>query len=147
MPEKLVEQVFKVSGGVPEFTFVYPTFYNALTVALRTPGRGVVIEGPSGIGKSTSVARAFVEIGGANPPTQLSARIPADVDMIQLLPEMKGFGTVVVDDFHRLPDGIRQSLSDLLKVLADAGSEDNKLVIVGINQAGYELIQMAPDIG
>src|SRR6266576_3929734 len=103
MPKR-VEDVFKVSGGVPAYTFVYPTFYNTLKVALRTPGRGVVIEGPSGIGKSTSVAKGFAELADGSPVTQLSARVPGEVDLIQMLPDMKDFGTVVVDDFHRLPE-------------------------------------------
>ena len=52
-----IEDVFKVTG-VPTYTFVRPSEYNRLQVALRTPGRGVVVEGPSGIGKSTAVTKA-----------------------------------------------------------------------------------------
>ena len=57
-----IEDVFKVTG-VPTYTFVRPSEYNHLQVALRTPGRGVVVEGPSGIGKSTAVAKALEDIG------------------------------------------------------------------------------------
>jgi serine kinase of HPr protein (carbohydrate metabolism regulator) len=56
-----LEDVFKISG-VPTATFVEPTEYNNLKVALRTAGRGVVVEGPSGIGKSTAVTRALDEV-------------------------------------------------------------------------------------
>jgi hypothetical protein len=45
----LLEEVFKRSG-LPTHTFVEPAEYNHLKIALRTPGRGVVVEGPSGIG-------------------------------------------------------------------------------------------------
>ena len=51
MPQ--VEEVFK-TNGVPTHTFVRPKEYLQLQVGLRTPGRGVVIEGPSGIGKTTA---------------------------------------------------------------------------------------------
>jgi len=51
-----VEDVFKISG-VPTHTFVKPSGFNRLQVALRTPGRGVIVEGPSGIGKSTPSRR------------------------------------------------------------------------------------------
>ncbi len=36
-------------------TFVEPVEYRDLLLNLRTPGRGLVIEGPSGIGKTTAV--------------------------------------------------------------------------------------------
>lgn len=57
-----LEEVFKI-GGVPTHTFVAPLEYSQLVVALRTPGRGVVVEGPSGIGKTTAVSRAIQELG------------------------------------------------------------------------------------
>ena len=70
---KRLEEVFKTSG-IPTYTFVRPIEYPSLIVALRTPGRGVVIEGPSGIGKTTAVTRALEEIGLAAKVTRLSAR-------------------------------------------------------------------------
>lgn len=61
----LLEDVFKQSG-FPEHTFVEPVEYTRLLVALRTPGRGVVLEGPSGVGKTTAVTKALKEIGRAH---------------------------------------------------------------------------------
>jgi hypothetical protein len=54
MSAPLLEEVFKTSG-VPTFTFVEPSEYTKLLVGLRTPGRGVVIEGPSGIGRLSPI--------------------------------------------------------------------------------------------
>jgi hypothetical protein len=140
-----LEDVFKVSG-VPTFTFVEPKDFRALLVALRSRGRGVVVEGPSGIGKSTAVDRALAELGMSD-VTRLSARVPADVDYIALLPEIVGgFGVVVIDDFHRLPHTLREQIADLLKALADREETHSKLVIIGINDAGKSLIQSAPDL-
>jgi hypothetical protein len=48
MTAPMLEDVFKRSG-LPTFTLVQPAEYEHLKVALRTPGRGVVVEGPSGI--------------------------------------------------------------------------------------------------
>jgi hypothetical protein len=141
----LVEEVFKVSG-VPTHTFVAPRDFNQLVVALRSPGRGVVVEGPSGIGKSTAVERALGVLQLAGRITKLSARVPADVDYISLLPELSSFGLVVVDDFHRLPNQLREDLADLLKALADGESAHSKLVIIGINDAGKSLVRFAPDL-
>ncbi len=140
-----LEEIFKISG-VPTHTFVEPAEYNDLKVALRTAGRGVVVEGPSGIGKSTAVAKAIAEVEAPLAVTKLSARVPADVEYIGLLPELSNFGLVIVDDFHKLQQELRDKLADLLKTLADAEAVESKLVVVGINQAGYSLVQHAPDL-
>ncbi len=145
MRQLRLEEVFKISG-VPTVTFVPPSRFSAIKVALRTPGRGVVVEGPSGIGKSTSVTRALEETNLATKVTKLTSRVPADVEYISVLPELSEFGIVVVDDFHRLPEDVRMSLADLLKVLADREDEHSKLVIIGINRAGDSLISHAPDL-
>lgn len=143
--EPKLQEVFKVTG-VPTYTFVEPTAFPALKVALDTPGRGVVVEGPSGIGKSTAVTRALESLGLGTSVVKLSARDPADSDYISLLPELTAFGVVVVDDFHRLTDGDKFHLADLLKTLADREAVDSKLILIGINEAGRSLIEVAPDI-
>jgi hypothetical protein len=143
-PVKL-EEVFKI-GGVPTYTFVEPSEFARLKVSLRTAGRGLIVEGPSGIGKSTAVVRALEEIGIVGGVQQLSARNPGDVGYIELLPETEDFGVVVIDDFHVLDDRIRGQIADLLKRLADTESERSKLITVGINRAGDSLIEHAPDL-
>ena len=139
-------QVFK-TNGVPDYTFVEPSRWSTLLSNLGTPGRGLVIEGPSGIGKTTAVKKALAQLGRADTAQILSARRKNDVDLIELLPEMEEFGVVVVDDFHRLEDELRGQLADLVKVLADEEDEASKLVIVGINRAGDTLIKHASDVG
>ena len=140
-----LEEVFKI-GGVPTYTFVQPAEYARLKVALRTHGRGLIVEGPSGIGKSTAVARALTELGSSEITQALSARDPGDVGYIELLPTTDDFGTVVIDDFHVLDNDTRRQIADLLKRLADTESERSKLIIVGINRAGDSLIDHAPDL-
>lgn len=144
MPMPLLEEVFKLSG-VPSYTFVKPIEYTKLLVALRTPGRGVVIEGPSGIGKTSAVVRVMEELGiqGA---LRLSARRSDDIDLIRELPSIPDAGTIIVDDFHRLDMATRQMLADYMKVLADEERMDVKLVVIGINKAGDALVRFAPDL-
>ena len=145
MGEPKMEEVFKTSG-VPTFTFVKPLEYDRLIVALRTPGRGLVIEGPSGIGKTTSVVTALEELGFAQKCLRLSARKLNDRKIIEELPSMASIGIVVVDDFHRLDDAVKQSIADYLKTLADEEPEDSKLILIGINKAGDSLVTFAPDL-
>lgn len=142
---KLLEEVFKMSG-IPTYTFVRPNEYPTLLVALRTAGRGVVIEGPSGIGKTTAVTQALEELQIASRVIKLSARRPADIQLIQELPSMHGIGTVLIDDFHKLDPALRMAIADLMKIFADEERADEKIVILGINRAGESLVRFAPDL-
>lgn len=140
-----VQDVFKVSG-VPTYTFVRPSSYNRLKVALDTPGRGVVVEGPSGIGKSTAVTKVLEDLGLDDKVTMLSARDTGDVEYIAHLPELADTGTVIIDDFHRLDESAKSAVADLLKVTADREDPNRKFVIIGINEAGRALIESSPDL-
>lgn len=140
-----LEEVFKRSG-LPTYTFVEPAEYKALLVSIRTPGRGTIVEGPSGIGKTTSVLRIVDAIRSQAPVTKLSGRNPDDYDLIAALPEMKDIGLVLIDDFHRLPDETKFLLADYIKLLADREDQGSKIVIVGINKAGQSLINYASDL-
>lgn len=142
---KKLEEVFKRSG-LPTHTFVEPAEYNALLVSIRTPGRGTIVEGPSGIGKTTSVIRIIDSLGTNAPVTKLSGRNPDDYDLIAELPSMKDIGIVLIDDFHRLPDHTKHRLADYIKLLADREDKSSKVVVVGINKAGQSLLNYAQDL-
>jgi len=145
MPEPLLEEVFKVSG-IPTYTFVKPSEYTKLIVSLRTPGRGLVVEGPSGIGKTTSITKALDELNIAGDILKLSARKKEDRELIAAIPGMRDIGTVIIDDFHRLDENVKESIADYMKTLADEEDEKSKLVIVGINKVGDSLIKFASDL-
>lgn len=144
MPINL-EEVFK-TGGIPTHTFVEPIEYNQLLVALRTPGRGIVVEGPSGIGKTTALMRALEKLQLSEKVTSLSARRADDVALIREIPNLGDVGTVVIDDFHRLDASVKQAVADHLKLLADEESAGSKIVVLGINQAGKALVDFAHDL-
>ena len=140
-----LEDVFKVSG-IPTHTFVEPKKYPDLLLNLRTPGRCLVVEGPSGIGKTTAVEKALAAAGVSEGVTKLSARLKADLEYIEILPETPDVGTVMVDDYHKLPVDTKAALADYLKILADTEDEKTKIIVLGINQAGDSLIEFAPDL-
>jgi hypothetical protein len=140
-----LEDVFK-NSGVPTHTFVHPIRYADILLSLRTPGRCLVIEGPSGIGKTTAIENALKEVGLGDSVTKLSARRSSDVEYIQFLPEVDSVGTVIVDDFHKLNLETQEILADYLKVLADNEDEKSKIIILGINRAGDSLIGFAADL-
>lgn len=143
--KKELQQVFTING-IPEFTFVEPKEYTDLVVALKTPGRGIVIEGPSGIGKTTAIVKAIQKNLRIAEVLILTPRKKEDLEYIKSLPSIKKFGTIVIDDFHRLDDGTKSEIADLLKVLADEGETESKLIILGINKAGENLISFGTDL-
>ena len=140
-----LEEVFKTSG-VPSVTFVSPKEYKKLLVLLRTPGRGVVIEGPSGIGKTTAVIKGLEELRLYNRTTRLRSRKPDEREAIARLPWVKGSGIVMIDDFHVLEDATKKAMIDYVKVLADEEQSDTKLILVGINNVGESLIHTSHDL-
>jgi hypothetical protein len=142
---KRLEEVFKRSG-IPTYTFVEPEEYRTLLVSIRTHGRGTIVEGPSGIGKTTSVLRVIESIKDSQAVMKLSGRNPDDYDLIAALPEMGDIGIVVIDDFHRLPDSTKSTLADYIKLLADREDTKSKVIIVGINKAGQSLLNYASDL-
>lgn len=143
MPE--LQDVFSLSG-LPTVTFVEPTSYGRLKVALKTRGRGLVIEGPSGIGKTTSIHKAIEAIGMKGDAKVLTARRSRDRNFIESIPTGQDWGLVIIDDFHRLDMNLRRKIADYLKVLADEGDETTKLVLIGINKAGKSLVNFGRDL-
>jgi hypothetical protein len=140
-----LEEVFKTSG-IPTHTFVKPKRYSEILLSLRTPGRCLVIEGPSGIGKTTAIEKAIQDSGTTGSVTKLSARRREDIEYIEILASTKDLGTVIVDDFHRLEAKTQEALADYLKVLADSEDTSSKIIVLGINRAGDSLIRFAADL-
>ena len=140
-----LQEVFVLSG-VPQHTFVQPVEYTRLLVTLRTPGRSVLVEGPSGIGKTTAVTKAITDAGITGHVVSLSARKKEDVSFIKELPNQLPIGTVLIDDFHRLDDSIKKDIADLMKTLADESATHSKLIVLGIRNAGQSLILFGKDL-
>ena len=142
-----LEDVF-VTEGVPEYTFVRPPNYSDLLVDIRRKGKPVIVEGQSGTGKTTAVRRAISEAYPGNTPKILTPREPNDIPIIEEISAESGETTFIIDDFHRLAEGTKERLANLAKVIAERDQRDGlpKLVIIGINNVGSDLIQLVPDI-
>jgi hypothetical protein len=137
-------EVFKFSG-VPGLTFVEPRDFQAFRMALRQPGLGIVLEGPSGIGKTTILKHAVEQdVDRLGAVRVLSARRAADIAQIEQLPNGHT-GLVAVDDFHRLPGPLQDEIADYLKLLADDDAAA-KLVVVGIPGTAQNLVTLGADL-
>jgi hypothetical protein len=142
-----VEEVF-VTEGVPNYTFIAPPNFNDILLDIRKPLKPLIIEGQSGTGKTTCVKKAIERLGQAG-IKYLTARDDTHVSQIEKLVATPFAGTFVIDDFHRLAEGIQAELANLAKHAAEQDATDSglpKLVLIGINQIGSDLIQLVPDI-
>src|SRR5579883_1107567 len=142
-----VEEVFRTEG-VPEFTFVRPPNYNEILLDIRSPGKPVVIEGQSGTGKTT-IAKKILDDSIPHSEFQyLSARKASDIFKILALADGKESGRFIVDDFHRLEDPIQAKIANIIKLAAEEYGDPAypKIVIIGINKVGSELIHLVHDI-
>ncbi len=143
--KQLVEEVF-VTEGLPQFTFVRPPNFNEILLDIRHPGKPVVVEGQSGTGKTTCVRKVLEHLGGTD-TEYLTARSASDVHRIEEVARVGLAGRFVIDDFHRLAELTQAQLADRAKFAAEAGvGGQTKLILIGINQVGSELIQLVPDI-
>lgn len=106
----------------------------------------MVIEGPSGIGKTVAVMKALNKNGISDITMKLSARKPDDVTTINKIIGQSDLGIVLIDDFHKLSAELKERIADFLKTLADEEKDGTKIVIVGINRAGDTLIKFASDL-
>lgn len=145
MPVPKLNEVFKTSG-IPTYTFVEPSEYRRIILSLMSPGRGMVIEGPSGIGKTCSVIKALDFLDMDDIAEKLSARNPSHVERIREIIGRRDLGIILIDDFHKLSFEIKEDIANYLKMLADEEANDTKIVIVGINRAGDSLIKLATDL-
>jgi|GEM_PF-5305363 len=57
-------------------------------------------------------------------------------------------GSWIIDDFHRLESGVQEKIANLIKVAAEDFDKalHPKLVLIGINKVGSELIFLVHDI-
>ncbi|MEH2498977.1 hypothetical protein V1294_005456 [Bradyrhizobium sp. AZCC 1678] len=142
-----LEEVFRTEG-VPEFTFVQPPNYNEILLDVRRTGKPVILEGQSGTGKTTTVRRIIEELGDDAKTEYLTSRHAPDVTRIEVVVREKISGRFVIDDFHRLSSELQEQIADTAKLSAEQGDQASgpKLIIIGINQVGSELIQLVPDI-
>lgn len=142
-----LEEVFKDSG-IPTYTFVEPNEYSKIVVSLRTRGRCLIVEGPSGIGKTTCVLKVLESLHFDKDNVELlSARKLNDRSRIDNIINDNACNNIaIIDDFHLLPNETKEKLASLMKVIADEERDDMKLVLIGINRAGDSLIKISPDL-
>lgn len=133
-------------GRQPDITFVEPSQLQALKVHLRTMGQGLVIEGPSGIGKTTAANKAREAVAPKLPYLPIQSLQAKDVTALDKALADGFTGHLIVDDFHHLDSDRKRAVANAIKALADSNREDAKITVIGINPVGVALMKNFPDL-
>ena len=152
-----LEDVFK-TVGLPPYTYVKPAYFGEVKADIRAAGRHLLIEGPSGIGKTCVVYKVFEELSwvrddhyayvscrDADAQRRINAFFAAAADGGQ-----PAQPTLVIDDFHLLSKERRSDIGATLKRLSDRTFEEKappKVILLGIPTAGDSLLADALDLG
>ena len=155
--KKKLSEVFK-TVGLPPYTYVKPEHFGEVRADVEQPGKHLLIEGPSGIGKACVVFKVFEELSWKNGQeySYVSARdIDSGAKVEEFLQVSRNAGMpspplIVIDDFHLLPADLRAGVGAVLKRLSDRAFEQDsppKAILIGIPTTGSTLLAEAYDLG
>jgi hypothetical protein len=155
--KKKLSEVFK-TVGLPPYTYVKPEHFGEVRADVEQPGKHLLIEGPSGIGKTCVVFKVFEELEWKKDVDYLyvSARDSDSIAKVNDFLELASKGEIpspsliVVDDFHLLPLALRTGVGAILKRLSDRAFEQKspaKAILIGIPTTGSTLLSDAYDLG
>jgi Calcineurin-like phosphoesterase/TIR domain len=144
-----IASIFRLNAS-PDITFVEPSQFPTLQAELEVMGSGLIVEGPSKVGKSTAIKKALAKQSPRRPERWIQGMLPEeDRDLDELLDALvRGdlSGHLIIDDFHYLPDAIKKKLAIRMKMLADQDEPRAKMTIIGVNPVGSSLTQAIPDL-
>lgn len=148
MTTKLKLEEVYTTEGVPTYTFVRPPNYNDILLDLRNQGKPVILEGQSGTGKTTTVKTILETEAHVSDYQYLSARKETDLEQILKIASRPTVGAYIIDDFHRLGLETQEAFANLIKIAAEEQNftKNPKVIIIGINKIGSNLIHLVPDI-
>ncbi|WP_084698283.1 TIR domain-containing protein [Muricoccus aerilatus] len=140
-----IGEVFK-TAGTPTINYEPPNEFGQCRAELAIFGKGLVVEGPSGIGKTTMIRRALTELGCQTQAVWIRCAQQTEVTILENK-LLEGFvGYLVLDDFHHLPDDKKNRIARLVKAQADDDVPLAKIVIIGINRVGHTLMEGFPEL-
>jgi hypothetical protein len=155
--KKQLKDVFK-TVGLPPYTYVKPAYYNEVRADILQAGKHLLIEGPSGIGKTCVVFKVCEELGWIKDEkfSYISCRDSDASDKITVFLNTIRKGqpphpsVCVIDDFQALPSAMRVQIGSDLKRMSDRAFETAdppKTILIGIPTSGVSLLSEAYDLG
>lgn len=136
-----IASIFRDSG-VPNETFVKTEQFEDIRFELAIMGKALVVEGPSGVGKTSTTMTAlegrphqWINAGDSNGRAELQKVLASSIR-----------GHLIVDDFHRISPALKIELAERMKSLADEARPTGKITVIGINPIGQSLVLDFPEL-
>ncbi|MGZ3182931.1 MAG: TIR domain-containing protein [Telluria sp.] len=155
--KKQLAEVF-TTVGLPPYTYVKPRHFGEVRADISQPGKHLLIEGPSGIGKTCVVFKVFEELGWDKDKDFVYVGC-LDKNAEQVIErfldqvsegEVPDCRILVIDDFHVLDASRRTEIGSKLKRMSDRAFEQSdpaKVILIGIPTTGVSLLATAYDLG
>lgn len=154
--KRKVSEVFK-TVGLPAYTYVRPRHYGEIRSDIETQGKHILIEGPSGIGKSCVVFAVFQDLGWTDGVEYKYVSCRDTLSGSDLLDYIESsilgkapYPILVADDFHMIGEDLRREIGSRLKRLSDktfSSAQVGKVVLIGIPAAGTSILSNSHDLG
>lgn len=157
MEKRKLGEVFS-TVGLPKYTYVKPRHFGEVRADIEQPGKHLLIEGPSGIGKTCVVYKVFEELNWkvdidysyvTGRDQDAKVRVESFIADV-VAGKTPAPSLIVVDDFHLLPVETRAGFGSILKRLSDRTFEQRnppKAILIGIPTTGTALLAEANDLG
>lgn len=155
--KKKLNEVFK-TVGLPPYTYVKPKHFGEVKADITQEGKHLLIEGPSGIGKTCIVFKVFEDLSWQQDREfkYIGCRDDGASKEIDKFIQLAATGSVptprvlVIDDFHLLTQTRRSEVGSALKRMSDRIFEQEapaKVILIGIPTTGVSLLSEAYDLG
>ena len=138
-------------NGPPKWNYIEPEGSSKISRELRNMGRGLVIEGPSKIGKTTVVLELLKDLQQkgktAGESSFLDPSVPADMARLREILDTRRFsGHLVIDEAHRLSRNDLDNVAGLMRSLAEMDEPNAKLTLIGLRSLSRLLLSARKDL-
>ncbi len=138
-------------NGPPKWNYIEPEGSSKISRELRNMGRGLVIEGPSKIGKTTVVLELLKDLQQkgktAGESSFLDPTVPADMARLREILDTRRFsGHLVIDEAHRLSRNDLDNVAGLMRSLAEMDEPNAKLTLIGLRSLSRLLLSARKDL-
>lgn len=116
--------------GIPAHNFVAPPRFGQLKDFLKVSGRGLIVEGPSGIGKTVAVRKALELLRPEPAIVRLKGYDSQDLARLGDLLNTRFTGHLVIDDVMQLDRPQRKRLVEEILRIYDDNEREAKITLI-----------------
>lgn len=139
-----ISEVFR-SSGVPQYNFVPPPRFKLIKDKLRARGRGLVVEGPSGIGKTTAVKMALQALAPSAGFVLLNGHSPQHHKDLGAILDTDFTGHLIIDDVRAFGSTSRDRIATAMYLLSE-NNHDAKITLIDDADAGAAFLDTFPHL-